>query len=359
LTADEVDRMHAANEKNAKQGMPLRVSVPIKTHISSLEQGIWTNLRGKRVWLLEIKSENATQLAPIFNNLHFAIGAEMWLFNKDKTLLMGPITTENIPQKAGKTMTDFLPSESITVVYFAEKTEDELIVEGVDWGYDKAAGFGMARICNVDVSNTPADCFKFEQNAVAVLLKADDHGTAVCTGTMINNTAQDFRPFVLTANHCFNDVDGISNPSAMRIRFKWQTGITIPQTNGTFQGHVTFVGANRRASSFFNADFGLLELFVKPEANTGITYLGWSRIATPQLSTILHHPVGDFMKITRDAQPAVPTTASNGGTRIGDRGWRVTLFGPGDFGITEQGSSGSALLNENRLICGQLQRGMI
>ena len=139
----------------------------------------------------------------------------------------------------------------------------------------------------------------------------------------------------------------------MRIRFKWQSGIVIRRTvnrRTVFSGHLTFIGAHLRARSQANADFALIEMFTQPNANHDVTYLGWSRTATPQISTVLHHPTGDFMKITRDAQPARQTTFNS---RFGDRGWLIALQGAGDFGVTQGGSSGASLLNENHLVCGQ------
>ncbi|MEY4937660.1 MAG: hypothetical protein RIS64_4019 [Bacteroidota bacterium] len=348
LTNTDIEKLRAEDVKRAQQGEPQRVAVPIQARINTTEQGTWINLGNKKVWLLEVRAKNATQMAPIFNNLNLKSGSEIWIFTANKTLLMGPITSENIPQNVDRTVTDFLPAEAITIVYFTDQQAD-LTISGINFGYE--AGFGSAAACNVDASSSQGDCFKFEQKAVAVLLNDDDHGSAQCTGTMINNTMQDFRPFLLTANHCFDG--GLVNPSSMRVRFKWQTGITIQRNvsgRTVFEGHVTFIGANLRARSQANADFALIELFTQPQVNHDVTYLGWSRTATPQVSTILHHPAGDFMKITRDAQPATQTTNNS---EFGDRGWKIALQGGGDFGVTQGGSSGASLLNENHLVCGQ------
>jgi hypothetical protein len=98
-----------------------------------------------------------------------------------------------------------------------------------------------------------------------------------------------------------------------------------------------------RASSA-GSDFGLIELIQRPTSQSGITYSGWSRVTSGILNTtIIHHPAGDVMKISRDDQ--APTMVTNSGSQE----WRLIL----DQGTTNGGSSGAPYYDQNHRIIGQ------
>jgi lysyl endopeptidase len=348
----EIKLLQEEDKKLEQAGQPPRVAVPLQTRINTSEHGVWTESHGQKLWLLEIKARNAQMLAPVFNPLNLEKSATIWMFTKNKTLLMGPIMADNIPQKLEKVATDFLPDDAITIAYFTENEANELSISRMNYAFSGGTGFNASLDCSVDITSPAADCFKFEQNAVAILLMDDDHSSAKCTGTIINNTAQDFRPLLLSANHCFS----VLNPSSMRVRFRWQSGLIVRRLVGwwpfrreVFSGHLTFIGATMLANSDLRADFALLQLSNNIFPAHQITYLGWDRNSTPQNSAVLSHPRGDLMKFARDAQPAVAVT------HLGRQSWQTTLFQSGDVGLVDGGSSGAAFLNENHVICGQVR----
>jgi Secretion system C-terminal sorting domain len=88
-----------------------------------------------------------------------------------------------------------------------------------------------------------------------------------------------------------------------------------------------------------------------PPQNSGITYAGWDRrgIASPN-ATCLHHPQGDVMKVSYDADPVV---------RSPYPGSSASVYWQTDWnqGVTEKGSSGSSLFNSEHKIIGQLRGG--
>ena len=67
----------------------------------------------------------------------------------------------------------------------------------------------------------------------------------------------------------------------------------------------------------------------------------------------MHHPGGDIMKIARNDQAStkVPFNFNGNATT------QMWLISDWDYGVTEGGSSGSILMNENELIIGQLAGG--
>lgn len=81
-----------------------------------------------------------------------------------------------------------------------------------------------------------------------------------------------------------------------------------------------------------------------PPVNSNITLSGWSRnnVGITQ-TTIIHHPAGDVMKISRDDNPPVFATF------LGSQDWQLVL----DQGATNGGSSGSPYFDQNHRIIGQ------
>lgn len=98
------------------------------------------------------------------------------------------------------------------------------------------------------------------------------------------------------------------------------------------------------------SDFALLKL-VESVRNIPAYipyYLGWTRSSSlPTKGTVIHHPRGDIKKIAIDNNTL--------GKAINNTHWKVTY----DVGTTERGSSGAPLLNQNKLVVGQLHSGGI
>ena len=170
-------------------------------------------------------------------------------------------------------------------------------------------------------------------------------GSGLCTGALVNNTAQDGTPYFLTANHCLG-----GNPGTWVFRFNWDSPVAICAQNAASSDpgapYNDVNGATLRASSS-GSDFGLLQLNSMPTGN--VYYAGWNRSTTPATqATAIHHPSGDVKKISRENQSLSAQTWSCAQT------WQVANW---DQGTTEPGSSGSPLFDQNQRVIGQLYGG--
>src|SRR5690606_20862978 len=87
----------------------------------------------------------------------------------------------------------------------------------------------------------------------------------------------------------------------------------------------------------------------------GLVWAGWNRSTTdvPDFSVGIHHPSGDIMKVCRDNQSPSRISTSFGGNPTAQM-WRINDW---DLGVTEGGSSGSALFDQEGRIVGQLAGG--
>jgi lysyl endopeptidase len=135
--------------------------------------------------------------------------------------------------------------------------------------------------CDVD-----AACYGDpEKNAVARIL-FNNNGPHVCTGTLLNNVAQDRTPYFLTANHCVN-----TQAVAQTVEAYWFYQ-TTSCNSGVLRSWVhSPPGANLFATQGSN-DFSLLRL--QNNAPGGAFFSGWTSTAQSTGTSVfgLHHPDG-------------------------------------------------------------------
>ena len=173
---------------------------------------------------------------------------------------------------------------------------------------------------------------------------------AHCSGTLINNTAQDGTPYLLTAYHCLEKNGIIYDPSQFVFIFNYETddceGENPTQT-------YSINGAAAVAKDIFS-DFALLLLNDRPPADWNLYYAGWNRKdVLYKGAVVIHHPRGDWKKISEDRK----TLASGKFYNHPDYPDNTHYVAIWDTGTTENGSSGSGLFNREKLLIGQLEGG--
>jgi hypothetical protein len=103
------------------------------------------------------------------------------------------------------------------------------------------------------------------------------------------------------------------------------------------------------------SDFLLLKLNPIPTAYNPY-FAGWTRQdIAPGSGVAIHHPEGDIKKISTYLTSARSSSFSN---RVSDTHWSVTWNSTSNgYGVTEVGSSGSGLYDDNKLLTGILTGG--
>lgn len=229
----------------------------------------------------------------------------------------------------------------------------------------KTQDFGESNPCQVNVNCSEGENFRDIQKSVVRILIKIDLAVFWCTGSLINNTAYNYEPYILSAEHCGLSGSSIAPQSDLdnwTFYFNYESpDCDNPISEGNLNNQ-RLTGATALANSQdgggdFGSDFLLLKLSSNIPIPFNAYYSGWSHQGKsfPQNGVGIHHPSGDIKKIS-----TFQFTAESGsfGNTVDNTHWVVewqkTFNG---HGTTEQGSSGSPLFDENDLIRGVLTGG--
>lgn len=350
----DVATLIAEDETGNVKGNAFRFGKDIDVDLNLNNAGLWQTLKnGDRVWRLGIQSRGAYSINLIFSDFFMPEGAKMFVYNADKSMVIGAFTSFN-NKEHGKFSTTVVEGDHIIIEYFepaAVRNQGRIAVNKVIHAYrniffgkrnGEARDFGDSGSCNNNVNCPVSAGWENQVNASLLYLLAN--GTRVCSGAMLNNVRQDGKPYFLSANHCYS-----GDWATWIFMFNYQSPTCSPNQNGPTNQTVS--GSTLRARSS-NSDFMLFELSVTPPLSYNVYYAGWSNLNVAPTSAVgIHHPAGDVKKFSVDNNALV---ASTFGGAPANSHWRVNDW---DSGTTEGGSSGSPLFDQNKRVVGQLHGG--
>jgi len=362
---------------------PYRIGVTHKVNYKLDNAGNWTTLvNGDRIWRIGFNSKDALNLSVNFDNFYLPEGAKLYLYNDDKSDLIGAYTNAN-NNKHKILGSWFVKGSKIWVEYYEPKEVDgegtlniSSIVHGYRMANDYQKGYFKDNNQKIDESgncNQDVDCpigadFEAQRDVLKKSVAFINMGDGfICTGSLINNTNEDNTPYFLTADHCFERESGSANAALFSMRFNWiSPSPDCATTAGSVNGPMNFVmtGSTLRVRNS-GSDVALVEINNDIPSDWDVTYAGWDRSdAIPSFQVGIHHPSGDIMKICRDndsatrvSQFGVATWDINGFTNNSNTANSGNTTG-WELGVTEGGSSGSALYDQNGRIIGQLLGGL-
>jgi lysyl endopeptidase len=349
-----VDSLVAADQKrgrSASKPEPLRFAVTKDVSFNSSNSGTWQNISDGRLWRLRIYSPGA-----LSNNLgitRFAIpeGAKLWIYNPAHEQVEGPYTSRDKSNK-GSLWSPVIVGDEIVVELFipTRASQPEIEISKVNRGYldFQKAMADKSGSCNNNVICSEGDPWRNQIRSVA---RYTINGNSLCTGQLVNNTAQDRTPYFLSANHC-----GVTTGNDDTLVFYWnfQSTNCTTITGSSLANNQT--GATFRAS-YAPSDFLLVELDPgEIQAVFNVYFSGWDVSGTAPSSTVcIHHPSGDEKSISFNTNAVTSTNYLSSSVSAGGNHWRVDDW---EDGTTEPGSSGSGLWDAStRRIVGQLHGG--
>ncbi|HEV8239849.1 MAG TPA: trypsin-like peptidase domain-containing protein [Thermoanaerobaculia bacterium] len=330
----------------------LRIGVAREVTVRA-EDGAWTQLAdGSRLWTAEVVSPNAIALRLHFADLALPAGAELAVYGVDGGSFGAPAAGVPEVLRGGQPLASHwsgtVSGERARIEYLAPAGTDAAAlpfrVDQLQHIYrDPIAEEGFqekaAGPCHNDVTCFPD--WAGEAASVARYSIIFPSGIGLCTGQLINNQAQDFTPYFLTANHCISD-----GFEAAGTEFFWfyQTSTcggappslgSVPRSQGA-----TLISTNAIS------DYTLLQ--VEGALPDGLFWSGWTSVK-PGLgvdAASIHHPEGDYKRISFGFNDTPALCPAN----------HVTISWTD--GPTEPGSSGSGVFRDDtHQLFGQLHGG--
>jgi hypothetical protein len=369
----DVKKLQWEDSITTKNGSPLRVAIAIPVDIDIKNNGKWTTLAdSSKIWQQTVTARNAEGLIISYKDFYIPKGGKLFIYNKDRSHVLGAYTHKTFEQ-GGSFATESIAGDSFTLEYLESKNSSEeprIAIESIGYMYNKsilANGFpdpGLntsTQKCNINVNCEDGKNWQNQKRGIVLFFVLQYRAWVACTGSLINNTSQDAKPYVLTASHCFDQGPDIQFDKLI-VYFNHEfSGCSNQNVAPTTQ---SLVGATPLVYTPLN---GGSDSFLFKINTTGIPkewkpyYNGWDRSNTPaQSGVIIHHPNMDVKKITTYVKPVTSGTfagANETGTNISgakDAHWEAIYDGRG---VTEGGSSGSPLFNQKGLIVGTLTGG--
>jgi lysyl endopeptidase len=367
LTLPAVDNQALLEEdaRNAGLGAPNRFAIPFTVDVTTQNRGDWeTAVTGDLVWRLRILSPDAYSLNLGFSQYHLPEGARLTIYTPDFTTVRGPFTAAD-NDAHGEFWTPILMGNEMVlelVVPPARLAELKLEVTSVNHGYTslKQAQSPVSGSCNLDVVCSAADGYpqvdpwrdQIRSSGVYTV-----NGTWTCSGALVNNTAQDMKPYFLTADHC-----SVSSGNAASVVVYWNFENSTcrqpgsPASGGPGDGSL----AQFNSGAIFRADYSpsdvtLIEMDDPIDPVVDAYWSGWdARSGDFSAAIAIHHPNTDEKRIS--FEDSATTTTSYLGTAVPGDSTHIRVI-DWDLGTTEPGSSGSPLYNPDQRIVGQLHGG--
>ena len=337
----------------------------VESDVSIENNGSWTEVPNGKIWSVDIKSEGAKNLSLYFDKFWIPNGGELYIYNIEKTHFVGPYTTKN-NHSSGYYASELIAGDHLTIEYYQPNNQVQLPlinINRVAYGYKKIGGtlggYGSSDNCQVNANCSEGNNWENQKTSVCRIQIPDGQFVGLCSGALINNTNNDCKPLVLSADHCFSGGNISNNDLNQTIYyFNYESSgcnNSIPNNYEAITG-CELLSNSGGEGDVGDSDFFLVELNSEPSFDP--YFSGWDRTNTGATSGVsIHHPSGDIKKISTFSQ----TLTSASGLGFGNDNtthWRVywddTQNG---HGVTEGGSSGSPIYNQNGLIVGDLTGG--
>lgn len=334
--------------------VPYRFGVEHDVTIDILAEGVQFKNEKRTIIQYGIECPGALNVSLTFSKFTLPAGSMMYIWSADRKEYIGGFNSEH--REAGTSFATSLIHGDKVIIEIdlgSHAIEASSVILGqIVHGYRpflkshfeeetaERGPFGNADPCEVNVNCPAAADWQVEKKAVAVIVQG---GYGICSGSLVNNTANDGTPYFLTANHCISG----SNVGNWVFYFNHEATTCSGSTGPTNQ---SISGSTVKANNA-NSDFALLLLNQTPSTSWNVQYAGWD--ATDLESNVtsavcIHHPAGDVKKFSREDD--APYYDVGNGAQV----WWVDDW---ELGVTEGGSSGSPLFNQSHRIIGQLYGG--
>ncbi len=369
IAAPDMHSIQQEDDEDARLEKSYRIGIEIPIAISASNYGQWDYIPGGgRIWRVTLSCNGAQAIGLNYNELRLPAGADIFIYTPDHKNVLGAFTSDEVPYYQ-KFTTRPVSGDAVVLEYYEPpqvKEQAVIDISGLVYIYRGFESLSNANIksassgsCEVNVNCSEGDNWQNQKQGVVKILTKVAAKYFYCTGTLMNNTAQDFTGFLLSAAHCSKDFSGgVTSDSDYGLwifYFNYEySGCTASETPD-----LTIVGARKLAisetPSEIGSDFLLLRIINDIPAQYNAYYCGWDAGSGSSSSGVcIHHPDGDVKKIS--TYTSLLGSGSWGPTP--DTHWSVRFSQTANgWGVTEGGSSGAPLFDNEGLVIGTLTGG--
>lgn len=374
LTEEKTKLREEILTEKTPSGQAMRGGFSINVNYSPKTHGNWVNIGDSiNVWRLIIQTEKANGIGLVLEDFEISDNSKFFIYDKEGKNYIGAFTSQNnnnnrvfsaqpIP---GETLV-FEYQERINENYSGKFEESSFKIKEIIYQVKGAISemadeknLGSSGWCMININCSEGDDWQRHKRGITRLFMRMGGNWYWCSGSLVNTTLNDGTPYLLTADHCGANASS-ADLNVWQFYFNFErpgcSNVGLPPNNVLF-------GSTLIASSPIHggSDYKVLMLDRKPPIAWRPYYNGWSSLnVTPQSGVGIHHPAGDAKKIsTYDGDVSTGTGSFNTGAVMAENSAWVFRFIETENGhsVTEGGSSGSPMFNEEGLIVGTLSGG--
>lgn len=364
LPKPDLQKIALEDEEMQKKGKGYRNGVFVDANINPHESGLWNQLPdGSKIWRIKVKIPDAQALGIYFSNYKLLPGMVFYAYTPDKSYVIGGFTELNNNYDYPVMATQEIPGDEVIIELFVPvgvfAHEYAFEIDKLAYFYRSTPFEATNKVgsCYVNVACSEGDNWRDQIRGVAKVTMVLSDGTYLCSGTLVNNTNQDCKKYFLMADHCSVSSTGVPVTASQLLQWTFRFNYQATTCSGTASGpSQVLTGAYYCASDMYGegsggSDFFLCELKENLTSTINPYFNGWSISTTPATSGVgIHHPAGVIKKIS-----TYTTTLTTYGNTHWKVYWATTTNG---HSVTEGGSSGSPLFNQNKLVVGTLTGGL-
>lgn len=345
---------------------PLYAGETVESKIATKSKPVWVKhaSENRLVWQLKITNTSESPLVFYFKSVELDADAQMYIYADDFSKVIGPLSRIDFTDLSASAVGPISGSTLIVQLEKAPHGQADFTLSEIGILTKEAAdlaGFGTSGNCQVNVNCAEGRALQQQKNGVARILLKQGSALFYCSGTLINNTRSDFTPLFLTANHCGQYA---TEEDYRQWLFYFNYEAESCEKPLSEPDYYMITGARLLAKSTDNtttgSDFKLLLLNTEVPESINPFFNGWNRLNTSSnFGHAIHHPDGDIKKISTYNSRLTSTSYGGGNENPEGKYWRANWTATENgHGVTEGGSSGSPLFDENGLVIGALTGGL-